>query len=229
MATDKNQISTENAFVTTFWSTFTGERKMSHIVPHFLNTFSNSTDIFKKIFAKKIIGEELIGKQINLNKLLAFVDSEILIYKAKLVKSNDKPTKSKSENDSIDNKYKIYDVDVLDGTEFEVFMKKLLDVNGYTDTQRIGKKGDQGGDILTHYNDEKIIIQAKNYSISRKVTNKAVQEVLGAIRYYNADKGIVVTNSFFTQSAMELANVNNITLWDRRVVTDLLKKYNDSM
>ena len=108
-------------------------------------------------------------------------------------------------------------------------MKKLLDVNGYTDTQRIGKKGDQGGDILTHYNDEKIIIQAKNYSISRKVTNKAVQEVLGAIRYYNADKGIVVTNSFFTQSAMELANVNNITLWDRRVVTDLLKKYNDSM
>jgi restriction system protein len=66
----------------------------------------------------------------------------------------------------------------------------------------------------------------KNYSLNRKVTNSAVQEVLGAIAYYGADKGIVVTNSFFTSSAKELANVNNITLWDRRRVSQILEVYN---
>ncbi len=226
MSINKKQPEIENDFVYKFWNTFTGEKKMSHILPHFLNEFSDSIDKNKKKFAKIIIGEELIGKQLDSKKLLDFVNNEISTRKINFIRSNYNPTITKSDDNTSSNEYKIYDVDMLSGAEFEIFMKKLLDINGYTDTQITGQKGDQGGDILTYHNDEKIIIQAKNYSINRKVTNKAVQEVFGAIKYYNADKGLVVTNSFFTLSARELAKINNVILWDRRTIIELLKKYN---
>ena len=58
----------------------------------------------------------------------------------------------------------------------------------------------------------KYVIQAKFYSNS--LGNEAVQEVLGSLRYYGADKGFVVTNSSFTKGAIELAYVNDIVLID---------------
>ena len=45
---------------------------------------------------------------------------------------------------------------------------------------------------------EELVIQAKRYSIDRKVTNSAVQEVVASLAYYTRNKGIVVTNSFFS-------------------------------
>lgn len=47
------------------------------------------------------------------------------------------------------------------------------------------------------------IVQAKRYN--NKVTNKAIQEVVASIKYYNAHKGAVITNNEFTDSAIELA------------------------
>ena len=73
---------------------------------------------------------------------------------------------------------------------------------------------------------EELVIQAKRYSIDRKVTNSAVQEVVASLAYYTRNKGIVVTNSFFTQSAKELAKVNNVELWDRNDVIKFLNTYN---
>ena len=64
------------------------------------------------------------------------------------------------------------------------------------------------------------------YSIDRKVTNSAVQEVVASLAYYTRNKGIVVTNSFFTQSAKELAKVNNVELWDRNDVINFLNTSN---
>ena len=34
--------------------------------------------------------------------------------------------------------------------------------------------------------------------------------------YYKADSAMVVTNSFFTKEAIELARRNNVVLWDRK-------------
>lgn len=39
-----------------------------------------------------------------------------------------------------------------------------------------------------------------------------MQEIAAAINYYKADKGMVITTSEFTQSAIELANANGIKL-----------------
>lgn len=69
-----------------------------------------------------------------------------------------------------------------------------------------------GADVIAYKNNVKYVIQVKFYS--NPVGNKAVQEVVASIGMYKADKGIVVTNSTFTSSAVELANANNIELVD---------------
>lgn len=102
-------------------------------------------------------------------------------------------------------------------------LKKLLERNGFTDVEVTKKSGDQGGDIIASKDEQKFIIQAKRYSIDRKVSNDAVQEVKSAIAYYECDLGAVITNSFFTPSAKELASVNNIILWDRIEVSKFLE------
>jgi restriction system protein len=61
--------------------------------------------------------------------------------------------------------------------------------------------------------DEKIVVQAKRYQGT--VGIKAVQEAVGAIKQYNCDRAMVVTNSYFSQEARTLANANGVKLWDR--------------
>jgi len=58
-------------------------------------------------------------------------------------------------------------------------------------------------DLIAKKNGRTYIIQAKRYQGT--VGNKAVQEVIAAVSYYNGDEGWVVTNSTFTPSAVALA------------------------
>ena len=92
---------------------------------------------------------------------------------------------------------------------------------GY-DVEQTKLSGDQGGDIVIRKFNKKIIVQAKRHKV--KVTNKAVQEVVASIKHYNADGGMVVTNNFFTNSAIDLAKSNNIELIDRPKLEELILK-----
>jgi restriction system protein len=56
-----------------------------------------------------------------------------------------------------------------------------------------------------------IVVQAKRHQ--KPVGNKAVQEVLGAVGFYSADEGWVVTSSSFTPSAKALAQKSGIKLF----------------
>ncbi|WP_313567955.1 restriction endonuclease [Acetoanaerobium noterae] len=100
---------------------------------------------------------------------------------------------------------------ITNGYDFEEYLKTIFDKHGYY-VEVTKRSGDQGADLVLNKNNEKIVVQAKFYS--RPVGNKAVQEVVSAIAFYNANKGMVVTNNRYTQSAIELANANNIKLID---------------
>ena len=63
-------------------------------------------------------------------------------------------------------------------------------------------------------------MQAKRWK--QKVNLKAVQEVIGAMSYYGADLGIVITTSGFFSSAKNLAQSSDIELWGEEEVTRLL-------
>lgn len=113
------------------------------------------------------------------------------------------------------------DVDLMGGQEFENFIAKLFTNMGY-ETKLTKATGDQGIDIVISKNGNKIGIQAKCYS--GNVGNSAIQEVVAGINYYQLDKGMVITNSFFTESAQQLAQANSIVLWDRNILKEKIEE-----
>ena len=95
--------------------------------------------------------------------------------------------------------------------EFENFVGYVFKSKGYH-VESINHTKDQGADIVMSRRDEKVCVQVKRYGGS--VGNKAVQEVVASLPYYNADRGIVVTTGRFTEAAKTLASVNEVELID---------------
>ncbi|MED4454881.1 restriction endonuclease [Metabacillus fastidiosus] len=123
-----------------------------------------------------------------------------------------------SKNDKIT----IDDVDLLNGNEFEQFICDLFKKMGYSVNQT-KSTGDQGIDVIAAKRGQRIGIQTKCYSTS--VSNKAIQEVVAGINHYKLSKGMVITNNFFTKSAIELGNSNGVVLWDRSILKEKIVEY----
>ncbi|MGE7718236.1 restriction endonuclease [Priestia megaterium] len=113
-------------------------------------------------------------------------------------------------------------IDKMDGYQFEIYLKALFQQLGYK-PQVTQKSGDFGADLVMKGKD-KIVIQAKRYGVKNRVSLSAVQEVYGAKAYYKANQAWVVTNSYFTKQAKELAAACDVTLVDR---ADLQKFINE--
>lgn len=111
----------------------------------------------------------------------------------------------------------------LSGTDFEKLLYRLFEAMGYS-TEHIGHSGDQGGDLIANRNGERILIQAKAYR-DWSTGNDAVQQVAGAIKYYNCNRAIVITTSHFTPEAIALAKANNIELISKERLQELLLQY----
>lgn len=158
---------------------------------------------YKIISIKQFV---LLGIVIFLTILLA----SLLVYKMKRARIRKRYMNSG-----------IYQVDKMSGEEFELYLKCHFEKLGYK-VELTKKSHDYGADLIMRRGGERIVIQAKRYKES--VGIKAVQEILGALQYYKADKGYVVTNSkSYTKSAIELAYNTNIVLWSRK---DIIDKFN---
>ena len=109
----------------------------------------------------------------------------------------------------------INDIDNMKGLDFEKYISELFFKKGFN-AVTTKTSGDQGIDVILEKNGQKIGIQCKRYN--KHVSNKAIQEAAAGKAFYNLDKVMVITNSYFTMSAKELAKVNDIELWDRDVL-----------
>ena len=76
------------------------------------------------------------------------------------------------------------------------------------------------------YKGRTVAVQAKRYNSTIGV--KAVQEVIGSMAYYRTDVGLVVTNSYYSKNAVELARANDVILWDREVLVRMMNGENMS-
>ena len=114
------------------------------------------------------------------------------------------------------------EVDFMDGIEFEKFLGQLFEKMGFM-VSVTKASGDQGTDLIIRKKSEIISVQAKRYS--SKVTNTAVQEVVGSLKFYNATKGMVVTTDDFTKSAQELAKSNNVELINGKKLDQMIQQY----
>jgi len=171
--------------------------------------YNSKLDLFLNLLEK----HELIDNNFDKDDLLVEIKEKRKEIELDLFESQ-------LNNDS--GKLTIDDIDIIDGYEFEKLLGKLFKKMGY-EVENTKLSGDQGADLIVKKFNKKIAIQAKNYSDN--VTNKAVQEVVAAKKHYNCDEAIVVTNSFFTNSAKKLAMSNNVKLWDRVILSEKVDKY----
>ena len=98
----------------------------------------------------------------------------------------------------------------MTGQEFERFCAGVLKTEGYTDIEMTQASGDQGVDILATRDGLQYAIQCKYYASA--VGNSAVQQAYAGKTYYNCDVAMVMTNSTFTKSAVELAERTGVQL-----------------
>lgn len=103
-------------------------------------------------------------------------------------------------------------IDNMTGEEFEQYLGILYKKKGYKVEFTPGTM-DFGADLILTKGKVKTIVQAKRYRNS--VGEAAVQQVLAAKGYYNADQCLVVTNSDYTAAAKELAAKTGVKLISR--------------
>ena len=99
---------------------------------------------------------------------------------------------------------KMKNIDKLNGRAFERYLTVQFRHLGYHVTLT-SYSHDYGADLVLRKWGKKIVVQAKRYE--RNVGIAAVQEVVGSIAYYKADRAMVVTNSNFTKSARDLPKI----------------------
>ena len=99
----------------------------------------------------------------------------------------------------------------MSGVEFEQFIGRLLEAQGYQ-IRYTAASGDFGIDLIASRGNEKIAIQAKRYK--NAVGQEAVREAIAGMTHYKCTSATVVTNSSYTNFAKQLAKSNNCVLID---------------
>ena len=112
-------------------------------------------------------------------------------------------------------------IDEMEGHDFEYYCADLLKANGFLEVEVTKGSGDFGADILAERDGVTYAVQCKCYD--KPIGVKAVQEVYAGRDYYDRMVGVVMTNQYFTQPAVELARKLNIMLWDRGYLDDMDK------
>lgn len=113
------------------------------------------------------------------------------------------------------------EIDQMTGRQFEEYIGTLFSSFGY-DVTYTPVTGDYGADLILKKGAEIIAVQAKRYK--SKVGVKAVQEVIPAVKFYDANMALVVTHSTFTKQAVELAEKNEVRMVGREELVRLSRQ-----
>ncbi len=179
----------------------------------FASEMTIKVSFLKKWFSeRKMELKDDAGLDISIDELLQMIIDKLNEFELKRFEAS----LAKGEG------YSIESVDVMNGYTFESFLKTLFEKMGYI-AEQTKLSGDQGADLLVSKFGESMVVQAKRSN--DKIGNNAIQEIVASINYYNAQKGMVVTNNEFTPAAVDLAKSNKITLVDRSELDRLIKEY----
>lgn len=113
-------------------------------------------------------------------------------------------------------------IDEMEGHDFEYFCAELLEKRGFLEVEVTRGSGDYGVDILAEKEGVTYAIQCKRYTAPVGV--EAVQQVYAGRDYYDRMVGAVMTNQYFTASAVEAAKRLKILLWDRGYLDSILEE-----
>ena len=135
-------------------------------------------------------------------------------------------------------KWQMSYIDRLDnGYEFEEYIAELLEKLGYTNVEVTPISNDGGADVLAKKNGATYAFQCKWHSknnTGKNIGYDAVQQAHSGKDLYKNERqleevyGIVATNSYFTNKAIDRAKILDITLWNRNKLEKLLKEARES-
>ena len=108
-------------------------------------------------------------------------------------------------------KYKLSHVDTMTGLEFEKYVAKYLRDQGYK--TKLTEKYDLGIDIVAVKDGIRYGVQVKRHKAV--VGANAVRQAVTGLNLYDCDRAIVITNSYFSKTAIRLALSNDCILLDR--------------
>ncbi|MGE7934154.1 restriction endonuclease [Viridibacillus arvi] len=106
----------------------------------------------------------------------------------------------------------IQEIDKMTGRQFEEYVGTIFKSQGYK-VSYTSTTGDYGADLILKKEQQVIVVQAKRYK--QTVGVKAVQEIIPAIKMYNATVAWVITNSTYTKQALILAKKNHVRMIER--------------
>jgi len=108
--------------------------------------------------------------------------------------------------------------------EFEEFISELFTKMGYS-TSLTTQSKDFGADIVAKKDGETTVVQVKRYKLGNVVGVNDVNQVLGSMHLYDADRAVVVTTSNFTLDAKKLARTAPVELWNRAKLYKMIQHY----
>lgn len=173
--------------------------------------------LYKNIFIVIILLIVVITKSIEMTLITIPIIAALLMLISSLNQKKKEHTLSKSG---------IKQIDRIDGIQFEYYLSTLFKNLGYK-VQVTEASKDYGADLILHKGEEKIVVQAKRYS--KNIGIKAVQEIVASKIHYKANAAWVVSNSFYTKSAKNLAQTTDVRLINRTELIDMILKMNPNV
>lgn len=203
---------------------YLSEISYSKFIQPFKTVKNKSPELYIKIYLN-LYGEDIEG---NLDSLLRLMKENFYGWgRPRLLKALEKRKEEEKLNRfeerlNAGKNSVISNPENLTGYQFEEFLKKLFELMGYrVELTKISQ--DQGADLIIEKFGERTAVQAKRHK--SKVGNRAVQEVVASMKYYNAHKGTVVTTGQFTKQAVTLAATNGIELISGNELKELISRY----
>ena len=108
--------------------------------------------------------------------------------------------------------------------EFENFIGDLFKKMGY-EVDLTPISSDFGADVIAKNQNETIAIQVKRNSSGNNVGVQEINQVLGSMHYYKANRSIVITTSDFTKQAIKASENAPLELWGREKLFKAVEKY----
>lgn len=214
----------KDAFGTSFGLLFLG--LITGMLSEWLN-IENFYLIVLGCFSLAIIMRFLFGKFISTKaqaeqELMTQISVHEKIQKAlNFIEKMDKEEADVRERIRLRKTSKIEEIDQMTGIQFEQRLARYFESCGYF-VKDTAVSGDHGADLVLQKGNVRIAVQAKRYDKKTSVGNAAVQEAIAGKIMYDCTECYVITTSYFTKAAIELATKAKVRLINRDELVQLL-------
>jgi predicted Holliday junction resolvase-like endonuclease len=169
--------------------------------------------LFRKFISPKTQAEEELKNQISVHEK---------IQKAlNFIEKMDKEEAEARERIRLRNTSRIDEIDQMTGIQFEQRLARYFKNCGYS-VKDTAVSGDHGADLVLQNGNVRIAVQAKRYDRKTSVGNAAVQEAIAGKIMYDCTECYVITTSYFTKAAIELATKAKVRLINRDELVRML-------